>query len=512
MFTPLLDPAITGCVTGVHLSTNVAKMYHKEGIYITDIKAFFKSVKLDKLQQAADRMMYKWVLASTRSVIANTKSGKEATPGAFAFRDTTNRRRNIMVGMIEYPMLGYEKSKDQMFSRLRAAAKQGPGEHKTKNCSDYYKNSRIGYTLAGTQLKPDSNYIPKTLRHSQVDIDKLLNDHPEEAKLAIEYLYLIITGALFKMDTTRREDLEHELLHNNNGSIERKTLIDVLNGQWSQTKVSNKKYCIATRSEYDREAFITNLFDENIDSPKKMYEVLRRVMFVLIDSSTTHTGSLPEGAATSPMLANLLLDSIAADLRKDISHPPDHMIMYMDDLSLGYDTKVSDTMRDQINQDLDSIFQVYGLCRHNKKTQVFNTRQRRRILGVNITRYAGNKPGVSIRVTRKYRREVRAMVFNFKKFIKAYTDFLKTHSGVTPDENYVAKHYPKGYTGRAHFDIKKHLKAINGKLSWMQSVSRMQAEPFVQEINLIKSKHLRNIGCEVYQRSMGLIDLKLVRS
>lgn len=497
-FNTMMHPSIAGCIPGARLPEKVKGMYDAESIYITDIKSFFKTLNRTVLYKATDRMLYKYIATVADGLVKNEARAHDLNSLKYFKREEELTYSNSAILMPE--ML--EKAQKPIYTENMESRFHNKGRipRKTRSLNGY-----IAQLLAS-----DSDRRAILLKEN-ADISKVLSK--PFAHLAVTHLLYIVLGRLAAADSLshkvwdRSADREPEILK----AIRTHNVFECLNKAFL---TSNNKYAenavMRNAGTKGASLMLSSTLLTGTCSNADELELLRRIMFFLVDANTTHMNSLPEGAATSPMLANLVLDSIASDVMEKFRHTPDHMVLYMDDMSMGYSKKMDDKMVTEINQDFDSILNSYGIKRHLIKTKVFKTKQRREILGVNVTEYKGPTAKVDIRVSRQYRRTIRATIFNLQKFLEGYSKFLDTGKGITPSAEFVEKHYPKGYTAKSHFSIKKRMKEINGKLSWMQNVSKAQAKPFVTKISTLKAKHFPILQEQVFKRSLGLIDLRLV--
>lgn len=501
LFNETLDPVLAGCIPESSLPDKVACMYGAASIYVSDIKGFFKNTNRTVLYRAVDRMLYKYIYSHAAELIRRNQAHESAEKlGVGLLQEDREKLLHVKGECLTYFTNAATMLGDIDAYKLRLiATKESP-------TLQWRLKWPRGYTLRlGRQDARAEHYkedLPSLYSNKAPEVSAIIDN------LLINMFTVLVAGRNGSVDAW--EDFQKEC-PDDCTKVTPVSLIDALNG--AMLKVSKEERKVILDTEVTT-SHISGAYEDMLltltESVRERIELMRRIMHFIVDAGTTHLNTLPEGAATSPMLANILLDSVADDIKTTFRHTPENMIVYMDDISMSYSVPLSNAMTKEISEDFDKVLNKYGLKRHPKKTKIYNTKGRRRVLGINITDYKGPSSNISIRVPRHYRRGMRVVLHRFEKFIKAYDKHLDTKPGMSPDKTYVEANYPEGYTSKSHFSIKSRIREINGKLSWMKCVSPLQAAPYANKITDIKKKYFGKIQGEVTARSIGLIDLKLV--
>lgn len=498
LFNETLDPALAGCIPESSLPDKVKDMYGATSIYVSDIRSFFKTVNRSVLYKAMDRMLYKYLSAHTSEYVRFISVSKHA--GNIGQPLTEEEREKLL--HVKNETLAYTSNVAVL-------------EHTTNLLKTRLKDLTTDMNFLYEYLWPSAkklvlgNQQLREASYSAKDLPSLYRNTADELDYIVNNLLFLILNNLYA-----GEQISSSAWH----VFQRECPDDCLKVSPTDILSFFDKSLIDGKRK-DRHVVLNDA--DNPDGYTKFYqlvnkpvehriEFIRRILFGIVDAGTTHLNTLPEGAATSPMLANIVLDSIADEIKNKLRHKPENMILYMDDISMSYSKPINNMMAKEIGEDLDKVLNSFGLKRHFKKTKIYNKKDTRRILGINITDYKGPHTDISIRVPRYYRRGMRAVMHNFEKFINAYSTHLDNSTSLTPTDEFVKNNYPKGYTAKSHFSIKSRMREINGKLSWMKCVSKAQAKPFAERLAAVKKNNFGKIQDEVKARSIGLIELKLI--
>lgn len=113
----------------------------------------------------------------------------------------------------------------------------------------------------------------------------------------------------------------------------------------------------------------------------------------------TYNGHLPQGAATSPRLSNLVNSRLDAGLERVAEHFRGHYTRYADDITLSFNTRNSTKVRGII-QIVRRILKRAGYEMQGKKTRILRSHQRQSVLGLTVNQKVG--------IPRSTRRRLRA--------------------------------------------------------------------------------------------------------
>ena len=227
-----------------------------------------------------------------------------------------------------------------------------------------------------------------------------------------------------------------------------------------------------------------------------------------MDYFTTTQNALPEGAITSPLLANYVLAEIMDEIRKDVDDLGGRLFTYMDDITVVFDTSVPNNAKKTLADIIGRALNKRGLRINWNKTKLILGKYKRHLFGVNFLKYNGPKQGVSIRLTRDSHRILTAKVKNMKHFMSVYKAHIEKTRQLVPTEEYMAKNYPKGFYNNSHLKLPRLLNRLNGQLAWAVSLSPQRYRPikdsFTKDcIDVFR----RDIIPLIRECSAGLIDL-----
>lgn len=113
----------------------------------------------------------------------------------------------------------------------------------------------------------------------------------------------------------------------------------------------------------------------------------------------THNGHLPQGAATSPRLSNLVNARLDAGLQRVAEQFGGKYTRYADDITLSFNTRSSTKIRGII-QIVRRILKRAGYEMNGRKTRVLRSHQRQTVLGLTVNAH--------VAVPRATRRRLRA--------------------------------------------------------------------------------------------------------
>jgi hypothetical protein len=228
------------------------------------------------------------------------------------------------------------------------------------------------------------------------------------------------------------------------------------------------------------------------------------------DALTTHRDRLPEGGVTSPILSNIVLHKVFKELTPITEKYGIEGVSYLDDIT--FYTKPGTTITkesiDAFLAEFQGILMKHKMQLNKKKTRIYPTQVFRRALGINLTKYTGNRIGTTIRLPRVKYRELRSMVHNFTTFLKVYRRFLETHDAIVPSDEFISNNYPKAYDKLAHFKIYKKMRRIRGHLAWATQISpeyhKDQHEKFMKGV----VEDIPVISDLIKRKSLGLVTLQ----
>ena len=168
---------------------------------------------------------------------------------------------------------------------------------------------------------------------------------------------------------------------------------------------------------------IRNFFDTITSN--RVYGVFKQIGFEKKDASAltslcTYNNSLPQGAPTSPALANLVCRRMDSRLSGLVSKYGHSYTRYADDLFFSGDSKII-----RLIPYIKSIVNDEGFETADEKFRIMRSGGRQRILGLNVNS--------KVSIPRKVRRIIRAMVWeqlNSDTPDDALLDFLYGHVGL----------------------------------------------------------------------------------
>lgn len=143
---------------------------------------------------------------------------------------------------------------------------------------------------------------------------------------------------------------------------------------------------------------IRNIFEELMRFSGPVSEVLTEI--------TTRYGFLPQGAVTSPALANLLFWRHEHRLVRKLANRQIAYSRFVDDITLSSETYLDDTSVARCISCVKGLLKSYGLRAKNAKTEVVRAGGRMAVTGLTIT-----KSGLAL--PRRKRARIRAAVDRF---------------------------------------------------------------------------------------------------
>ncbi len=203
----------------------------------------------------------------------------------------------------------------------------------------------------------------------------------------------------------------------------------------------------------------------------------------MIDYYTTANNSLPEGAVTSPLLANYVLAEIADMIRDDIRALDGELYAYVDDISVIFKNKLPDACKARAVKLINAALAAKGLDISYDKTKLIRGKYKRELFGVTFLPFPGaNANNITIRLRRADHMLLRQQIYDAIKFVKVYTAHLNNSRTMVPTDEYIAQNYPKSYDKRSHMRLPRILNKINGKLAWAISLSPERYSPLKQKL------------------------------
>lgn len=147
---------------------------------------------------------------------------------------------------------------------------------------------------------------------------------------------------------------------------------------------------------------------------------------------TTYNDALPQGAPTSPHLANLVLYDFDARLSKLCDRIGARYTRYADDIVVSAQDKESLAI---VEGEIRSGLAELGLAQHPAKTRFFGPDARKIVTGLDVS-------GETVRPPRKYRKKTAALVRMCEKYPERATrsngqrvmGYLLHWQGVSPDD------------------------------------------------------------------------------
>ncbi|KKM19622.1 hypothetical protein LCGC14_1653740 [marine sediment metagenome] len=151
----------------------------------------------------------------------------------------------------------------------------------------------------------------------------------------------------------------------------------------------------------------TRVLDQRIDvRRKKKRWAINKVKWKNLTTSTM--GHLPQGAPTSPMLANLVCVELDKELKNIAINEGLHYTRYADDIALSGSIKDSNVTRSLISE-ISSVIGKHGYDVNHRKTKVAKNGSRKIITGLSVD-------GDKLRVPKKYKDEIRKDLYYIKKY------------------------------------------------------------------------------------------------
>lgn len=164
---------------------------------------------------------------------------------------------------------------------------------------------------------------------------------------------------------------------------------------------------------------------------------------------------LPQGAPTSPALANIITKPMDDDLSTIADKNQITYTRYADDLAFSHEKL--DFNMDEFLAKVKVIIKTNGFTLNNKKTRVLRPHRRQSITGVVINDKLG--------VAKKYYKNTRAGVYNFNKNLQTYTN--------------------------------KQIQKLRGRIEWIRSIDPAKGQKLLDEFeNTLKNKGKRKSGCK----------------
>ena len=489
-FATALHPSVIGCLPKSSIQTSISPMYGAPSIYVSDIKSFFKSVRKPVIFRAIDRLLLKSIKQLARHIRHTELIKKGKAPGQRPYPKYTLSGYNLNVKMIfDYIML-----------------------HEYSDSINDYAPLPI---KRGSSLILKNIYSKLHIHHKSTevfdvvdpDLHKEVQMFSREEHLALKTITASILSGLYSIEFESSQWWRTEAsVEIKNRDLPNINLHQLLCGE--VPKQPEGLYTLFRNGSEETTHVIEKINKITDKGSSAQIELCRRILYTLADIVLTHYNSLPEGAVTSPMLANIVLDSVHSQVIKHLNIPIRYAAYYMDDISLAFDKKITPTDRKAINKAFDKALNLHGLRRHYKKTHVYNSQRYRAILGVNLTEYNGNDGITTVRVTRKFRRQLKADINSLWICVRSYLNYTKEFKLLTPTDEYVEKNYPKGYTKTSHFSFKRKAKEILGKIAWLQSISPHKADKYRAKMAKIKAK-LAEVEKTINDLSANLIEVNL---
>lgn len=168
-------------------------------------------------------------------------------------------------------------------------------------------------------------------------------------------------------------------------------------------------------------------------------------------------GHLPQGAPTSPMLANLVCIEIDKEIQKIAINEGLIYTRYADDITLSGSEKNQDESQKLISE-VSKILGVYGFKTNHLKTKIIENGARKIITGLLIS-------GSNVRIPKSYKDEIRKDLYYIRKF------GLESHCEKIKYENYIS-----------------YLMRLKGRILYVRTIERNVGEKFLTEFNEIFPK------------------------
>lgn len=212
--------------------------------------------------------------------------------------------------------------------------------------------------------------------------------------------------------------------------------------------------------------------DRQNRAAEKTSELVNLACDYALDYYVTANNALPEGALTSPLLANYVLSEVLDDINDDIAKLGGEIYAYMDDISVMFKDKQPRSTMFAVNKIIGNALAKRGLRINKPKTNMIRGQFKREIFGVCVLKYNGPKPNIDVRLTRTNRRKLRSRVHNMKKFLQAYLANLQATRSLVPSPEFIAQNYPKGFNEQSHLRIPRMLNKLGGSLAWAMAISQ----------------------------------------
>lgn len=174
---------------------------------------------------------------------------------------------------------------------------------------------------------------------------------------------------------------------------------------------------------------------------------------------STHNGSLPQGAPTSPILSNIICAKLDGELRRFAKLHRCSYTRYVDDLTFSTSRRafpeevainLDSEFKCKPSQGLESIISSNGFKINNDKLRLQNDRSRQIVTGITVNK----RPNVP----RKYTSQIRAMLHAWEKH--GYANALREFRS-----KYDSKHRPHNNGDDTTFE-----RVIRGKLAFLKQV------------------------------------------
>jgi len=141
----------------------------------------------------------------------------------------------------------------------------------------------------------------------------------------------------------------------------------------------------------------------------------------MIANLCCHNGVLPQGAPTSPTLSNIICQNLDKQLHKLAKQTKANYSRYADDITFSSDIN-SFKPNGKFNKSLKKIIKQQNFTINTEKTRLQNTAFRQEVTGLIVNE--------QVNVTRRYLRQIRAMLNNWQKLglEQATTTFLQNYA------------------------------------------------------------------------------------
>lgn len=126
-------------------------------------------------------------------------------------------------------------------------------------------------------------------------------------------------------------------------------------------------------------------------------------MALMISRFTTKSGKLPQGAATSPLISNIVCRELDSKLGEFAQKYKQQYTRYADDITFSGYRRIYDV---EFFNELNSIIGNEGFWLKKSKTRIQSKNKRQEVTGVVVNE--------KLNVNRKYVRELRAMIHQYK--------------------------------------------------------------------------------------------------